>query len=82
MKYLLSFCDEYGHVVNPDNGEIALGKITSVAWEEKLTRKFNTLEECRFFAKQWLKKYPHRGCGVSQEGQSVALYSYETFHNT
>lgn len=78
--YELSCCNEYGNVVIPANGEVLLRGINDAGHRDKLLMHFNTLEECQDFAKEWIKKYPHRGCIVFKGEEEVAIYSYDTFY--
>ena len=79
MAYELSCCNEWGQVVIPENGEVLLNGINDAGHRDKLIMYFDTLEECQAFAKQWIAKFPHRGCRVFKGSEGVANYCYDSF---
>ena len=78
--YELSCCNEYGQIVIPENGEVLLRGINDAGHRDKLLMHFDTLEECQNFAKEWIKKFPHRACRVFDASEEVARYSYENLY--
>lgn len=77
--YKLLCCNQYGNIVIPETGEVLLKGINDYGYRNDLAVYFETLDECKVFAKEWIRKYPHRGCTIFKESKEIAIYSYDTF---